>query len=136
MAVAGMNEQGHPQIDTKEVTRFTTEQGKISGMRTAEISPRLTEAVDIMKNTGKTGFSPAEVEMKLANIGYTPDKVAQQLSSNLEGLQKFKSANQGFPSGPSTSVKSSEFDFEKASQNFLQEISKPTGKGILRDNRI
>ncbi|MFK5924468.1 MAG: hypothetical protein QM496_20005 [Verrucomicrobiota bacterium] len=131
-----MTEQGHPQIDTKEVTRFTTEQGKISGMRTAEISPRLTEAVDIMKNTGKTGFSPAEVEMKLAKIGYTPDKVAQQLSSNLEGLQKFKSANQGFPPSLSTSVKSSEFDFEKASQNFLQGVSKPTGKSILRDNRI
>jgi len=57
------------------------------GRKVAEVPPRLEKAVDIMQNPR---LSPAEVELELAKMGYTPDKVVQQMSSNLESLQKFK----------------------------------------------
>ena len=57
------------------------------GPGTAEVPPKLKQATGIMQDPK---LSPAEVEKKLAQMGYTPDKVVQQMSSNLESLQKFK----------------------------------------------
>ena len=56
----------------------------------ARISPRLREAVSIMDQCGNPGFSPAQVEQKLLAIGYTPEKVIEQMASTMESLQKFK----------------------------------------------
>jgi uncharacterized RDD family membrane protein YckC len=68
------------------------------GKNIANVPPKLTEAVGIMEQCGKPGFSPAQVEQKLAQIGYTPEKVVQQMSSTLESLQKFKPS--GLPKPP------------------------------------
>jgi len=57
------------------------------GRTVAEVPPRLEEAVEIMENPT---LSPVEVEQRLGELGYTPDKVVQQMSSNLESLQKFE----------------------------------------------
>ncbi len=68
------------------------------GKTVANVPPKLTEAAGIMEQCGKPGFSPAQVEQKLAQIGYTPEKVVQQMSSTLESLQKFKPS--GLPKPP------------------------------------
>jgi uncharacterized protein with PIN domain len=63
------------------------------GAKVAKVPPKLQEAVSIMEQCGKEaegGLSPAQVEQKLAQIGYTPEKVVQQMSGTLESLQKFK----------------------------------------------
>jgi hypothetical protein len=64
----------------------------------AHVPPKLEEAAGIMEQCGKPGFSPAQVEQKLAQIGYTPEKVVQQMSGTLESLQKFKPS--GLPKPP------------------------------------
>jgi len=125
---------GNPEVDMKEVTRYTTEQGKASGMHTAQIPPKLTEAVDIMKKTGEPGFSPAEVEQQLRKIGYTPEKVTQQMSSNLEALQKFKGATgPGIPDVTSPGIGGADggFDLGGAAKGALEGIKKPLGREIL-----
>lgn len=58
-----------------------------AGRNVAEVPQRLQRAADIMNDRH---LSPVEIERQLGAMGYTPDKVAQQLSSNLEALQKFK----------------------------------------------
>lgn len=68
------------------------------GGNVAKVPPKLQEAVGIMDQCGKPGFSPAQVEQKLAQIGYTPEKVVNQMSSTLESLQKFKPS--GLPKPP------------------------------------
>lgn len=57
------------------------------GRNVAEVPPRLQEAVGIMEDPH---LSPVQVEQQLGDIGYTPNKVVQQMSSNLEALQKFE----------------------------------------------
>jgi uncharacterized RDD family membrane protein YckC len=60
------------------------------GGNVAKVPPKLQEAVSIMEQCGKEGgLSPAQVEQQLAQIGYTPEKVVQQMSGTLESLQKF-----------------------------------------------
>ncbi|MCB1278659.1 RDD family protein [Prosthecobacter sp.] len=68
------------------------------GRNVANVPPKLQEAVGIMEQCGKPGYSPAEVERKLAQMGYTPEKVVNQMSSTLESLQKFKPS--GLPKPP------------------------------------
>jgi uncharacterized RDD family membrane protein YckC len=67
------------------------------GRPVAKVPPKLTEAVNIMDQCGKPGFSPAQVEQKLAQMGYTPEKVVQQMSGTLESLQKFKPSSLATP---------------------------------------
>ncbi len=59
----------------------------LHGRTVAQVPPKLQEAVSIMENPKLT---PAQVDAELAKINYTPNKVVQQMSSNLEALQKFK----------------------------------------------
>jgi len=68
------------------------------GANVAKVPPKLKEAVGIMEQCGKPGFSPAQVEQKLAQMGYTPEKVVQQMSGTMESLQKFKPS--GLPKPP------------------------------------
>ncbi len=81
---------GKAEVDMDQVKDFVSKNRNNPDIKVAEIPPKLTEAVDIMKKTGAPGFSPVEVELKLKGLGYTPEKVVQQMSSNLESLQKFK----------------------------------------------
>lgn len=87
------------EAQTEEAFRQTTKQfgnqiqGRVDainaqyGRTVAQVPPRLTQAVDIMRTPG---LSPAQIEARLADIGYTPDKVVQQMSATLESLQKFR----------------------------------------------
>lgn len=92
-----------------------------AGHTVAEVPERLQKAADIMQDRS---LSPVQMEHKLAQMGYTPDKVAQQLSSNLESLQKFKPGLGGAPtSGPNG------FDFGGAATDALKAASKNVGSG-------
>lgn len=84
-----------------------------AGRNVAEVPQRLQRAVDVMNDRN---LSPVEIERRLGAMGYTPDKVAQQLSSNLEALQKFK---------PSAGV-----DWSGAASEGLKAASK-TGDGPI-----
>jgi len=95
-----------------------------AGLPPAQIPPKLTEAVEIMKKTGTDGYSPARMEEDLLKIGYTPQKVAQQISANLEALQKFKGSSGG----------GSGFDFGKSAQGGLAGIKRPMGREIFGDD--
>ncbi|MFO1483759.1 MAG: RDD family protein [Verrucomicrobiaceae bacterium] len=92
-AAEGKMEEGFRQT-TKQFKNQI--QGRVDALNSAmgkpvaQVPPKLTEAVGIMEQCGKPGFSPAQVEQKLAQIGYTPEKVVQQMSSTMESLQKFK----------------------------------------------
>jgi hypothetical protein len=93
---------GQAEVDMDKIREFVSENRKNPNVRVAEIPPKLTEAVDIMKKTGEPGFSPVEVDAKLRAIGYDSDKVVQQMSSNIEALQKFKGAGSGVMDPTST----------------------------------
>ncbi|WP_188526172.1 hypothetical protein [Sinisalibacter lacisalsi] len=83
-------EEGYRQTTKQFKNQLEDRVAKLNeqyGRKVAEVPPRLEKAVDIMQNPKLT---PAEVELELAKMGYTPDKVVQQMSSNLESLQKFK----------------------------------------------
>lgn len=100
-AAEGKMEEGFRQT-TKQFKNQI--QGRVDAMNTsmgkpvAHVPPKLEEAAGIMEQCGKPGFSPAQVEQKLAQIGYTPEKVVQQMSGTLESLQKFKPS--GLPKPP------------------------------------
>ncbi|SMH30835.1 hypothetical protein [Maritimibacter sp. HL-12] len=86
----GQIEEGYRQTTKQFKNQLEDRVAKLNeqhGRKVAEVPPRLEKAVDIMENPKLT---PAEVELELAKMGYTPDKVVQQMSSNLESLQKFK----------------------------------------------
>ena len=74
--------QFHNQIEAR-VDALNNQYGRT----VAEVPPRLEQAVKIMENPN---LSPAQIDAELAKINYTPNKVVQQMSSNLEALQKFK----------------------------------------------
>lgn len=123
----GLTEEGYRQT-TKQYgnqlearVNAMNQQRAAAGLPPAQISPKLTEAVDIMKRTGEVGYSPVQVEGKLREIGYTPDKVVQQMSSNLEALQKFKAPVGG----------SGGFDMGRAAQGGLEGMKKPIGREIF-----
>lgn len=92
-AAEGKMEEGFRQT-TKQFKNQI--QGRVDALNSsmgrpvAKVPPKLTEAVNIMDQCGKPGFSPAQVEQKLSQMGYTPEKVVQQMSGTLESLQKFK----------------------------------------------
>ncbi len=94
-----------------------------AGRTVAEVPERLKAAADIMQDKS---LSPVQMEHKLAQMGYTPDKVAQQLSSNLESLQKFKPGLGGaVPPSPG----STGFDYGTAATDALKAASKNAGSG-------
>ena len=60
----------------------------------AKISDKVRTGVEIMKKVGKDGFTVADAEAALGEIGETPKTIVDKMSANLESGQKFMSPEQ------------------------------------------
>jgi hypothetical protein len=60
----------------------------------AKISDKVRTGVEIMKKVGKDGFTVADAEAALGDIGETPKTIVDKMSANLESGQKFMSPEQ------------------------------------------
>lgn len=93
MAAEACREEGMRQT-TKQFQNQIVDRVELinaaAGSQKVKIPDKLMTGIQIMDQVGKPGgISVAEAEVVLKTLDLTPEKVAQQSSSFLEGLQKF-----------------------------------------------
>jgi hypothetical protein len=77
-----------PKAYEKQVSKIQVLSEKGAGPRVPRVPPRLEEAVKGMDKMVRANASPAEIEAYLKSIGYTTDKVAEQVGGIYDAVNK------------------------------------------------